>query len=91
MFSGISRQGVERFVTQHLPGSIFLIRGSVLNELEIIDLRLKWFSVTVFAHPLCTDEDIEAAKRTILEHHHGAQVWVDLLPHEVGPPYSSRS
>jgi len=91
MFLGISRQGVERFVAQHLPGSVFWIGGSVLNEQEITELRLKGFLVTVFAHPLCTDEDIENAKETILEHHPGEQVWVDVLPNDAGLPQRGRS
>jgi hypothetical protein len=86
VFLGISRQGIEQFVAQHLPGSIFWVGGSVLDEQEITELRLKGFLVTVFAHPLIADEDIEDAIETILEHHPGEQVWVDVLPNEAGPP-----
>jgi hypothetical protein len=74
------REIVERFVSESAPGASLWIGGSVLNPDEISDLRSKGFLVTVFAHPITTIEDIEDAKQTIIEHHPGEQVWVDMFP-----------
>lgn len=79
MLLATSRETVERFVAENAPGSILWIGGSLLTDSEVAALRLKGYLVTVFAHSIITVEDIEDAKQTIIEHHSGEPVWVDVF------------
>jgi hypothetical protein len=74
------RETVEKFVAENLTGASLWIGGSVLTDREIIGLRERGYSVTVFAHRLDTDEDIADAKETISEHHPHERLWVDEFP-----------
>jgi hypothetical protein len=74
------RETVERFVAENPAGATLWIGGSVLTDREVIRLRERGYSVTVFAHRLDTDEDIADAMETIAEHHPNERVWVDEFP-----------
>jgi hypothetical protein len=69
MLLATTRKIVDIFIAQNPKCAELWIGGGVLSMREVDDLRARGYSLTVFAHPISTLDEIEDAKDTIAEHH----------------------
>jgi hypothetical protein len=83
----LTRAGVASFVQGGPKATCLWVGSDVLSEPEIEKLQALNLEVSVFVHPVRTQDEIEDAIPTLREHHPNESVWIEALPES----YNTRS
>jgi hypothetical protein len=84
-FIALTRAGVASVAQDDQQSRALWIGSNVLSEVEVQQLRAKGIDVSVFLHPVRTNEEIEDAVPTLREHHPNEPIQIEATPENYNP------
>ena len=84
-FLALSRAGVASAVQVSPTRARLWLSSDVLSEVEIQALRAMGAEISVFIHPVRTEDEIAEATHTLREHHPDEPVWIEAKSENSNP------